>query len=92
MLEPHEKQRKGMTGKADSRLARPVIPAAGEADAGGSQVPGHQGQTSETSSQKKNMNQGLRLAAKMCVTRVYVYTPCVPGDRRSVVLSGCESG
>lgn len=56
MSEPHGKQRKGMTGKAGSRLARPVIPAAGEADAGGSQVPGHQGQTSETLSQKKNMN------------------------------------
>lgn len=92
MSESHGKQRKGMTGKADSRLARPAIPVSGEADAGGSQVPGHQGQTSETLSQKKNMNQGLKLAAKMCMTRVYFYTPCVPRDRRSVVLSGCESG
>lgn len=51
-----------MTWKADGRRARPVIPAAREADAGGWQVPGNQGQTSETLSQNKNMNHGLRLS------------------------------
>lgn len=63
----------------------PVLPAAGEADAGGSQVQGHQGQISETLSQTKNLGWGSlpRFVGYIVIFIVRVWGP---KDRGSVVL------